>query len=236
MNTIKQIQENPNYINRHILTYDEMASAKPGNSQEPLVNVRKYDSSIIAEHEQSDMQVYTGESILVRDTLARKLATVNKQLKAGDNLRLRVVYGFRHPKVQEKYFRERKAALQRDNPEMPEYKLIRLVHDFIAVPDVAGHPMGAAVDLTIVDRGNHPVDMGNKISDYSNPDIIKTFAKVTPEQASYRKVLHDAMIAQCFAPFYGEWWHFSYGDREWAAFYGKKAAIYGTINVFQCIE
>lgn len=99
MNTIKQIQENPNYINRHILTYDEMASAKPCNSQEPLVNVRKYDSSIIAEHEQSDMQVYTGESILVRDTLARKLATVNKQLKAGDNLRLRVVYGFRHPKV-----------------------------------------------------------------------------------------------------------------------------------------
>ena len=42
INTIKQIQENPNYINRHILTYDEMASAKPGNSQEPLVNVRKY--------------------------------------------------------------------------------------------------------------------------------------------------------------------------------------------------
>ena len=236
MNTVKQIQENPNYINRHILTYDEMASAEQGASQEPLVDVRKYDPSIVSEHEQSDMQVYTGESILVRDTLARKLAAVNKQLKAGDNLRLRVVYGFRHPKVQEKYFRERKAALQRENPEMSEYNLIRLAHDFIAVPDVAGHPMGAAVDLTIVDRDNNPVDMGNKISDYSNPDIIKTFAKVTPEQASYRKVLHDAMIAQGFAPFYGEWWHFSYGDREWAAFYGKKAAIYGTINIFQCIE
>ena len=236
MNTVKQIQENPNYINRHILTYDEMASVKPGNSQEPLVSVCKYDSSIIAEHEQSDMQAYTGESILVRNTVAKKLAEVNKQLRNANNLRLRIVYGFRHPKVQEKYFRERKAALQRDNPEMPEYKLIRLVHDFIAVPDVAGHPMGAAVDLTIVDRDNNPVDMGNKISDYSNPDIIKTFAKVTPEQASYRKVLHDAMIAQGFAPFYGEWWHFSYGDREWAAFYGKKAAIYGTINIFQCIE
>ncbi len=236
MDTIEKIQENPNYINRHILTYDEMASAKPGNCQEPLVNVRKYDPSIIAEHEQWDMQVYTGESILVRDTVARKLAAVNEQLKADNNLRLRVVYGFRHPKVQEKYFRERKAALQRENPEMSEYNLIRLAHDFIAVPDVAGHPMGAAVDLTIVDRDNNPVDMGNKISDYSNPDIIKTFAKVTPEQASYRKVLHDAMIAQGFAPFYGEWWHFSYGDREWAAFYGKKAAIYGTINIFQCIE
>lgn len=232
MNTVKQIQENPNYINRHILTYDEMASAEQGASQEPLVDVRKYDPSIVSEHEQSDMQVYTGESILVRDTVARKLAAANEQLQTEYNLRLRVVYGFRHPKVQEKYFRERKAALRRENPEMSEYNLIRLVHDFVAVPDVAGHPMGAAVDLTLVDDSNNPVDMGNAISDYSDPDIIKTFAEVTSEQASYRKILHDAMIAQGFAPFYGEWWHFSYGDREWATFYGTKKAIYGPINTY----
>ena len=209
-----------------------MASAEQGASQEPLVDVRKYDPSIVSEHEQSDMQVYTGESILVRDTVARKLAAANEQLQTEYNLRLRVVYGFRHPKVQEKYFRERKAALRRENPEMSEYNLIRLVHDFVAVPDVAGHPMGAAVDLTLVDDSNNPVDMGNAISDYSDPDIIKTFAEVTSEQASYRKILHDAMTAQGFAPFYGEWWHFSYGDREWATFYGKKKAIYGPINTY----
>lgn len=231
MNTVKQIQENPNYINRHIMTYDEMASAEQGASQEPLVDVRKYDPSIVSEHEQSDMQAYTGESILVRNTVAKKLAEVNKQLRNANNLRLRIVYGFRHPKVQEKYFRERKEVLRRENPSISEHDLIRLVHDFIAVPDVAGHPMGAAVDLTLVDDSNNPVDMGNAISDYSDPDIIKTFAEVTSEQASYRKILHDAMTAQGFAPFYGEWWHFSYGDREWAAFYGKKAAIYGTINI-----
>jgi len=86
--------------------------------------------------------------------------------------------------------------------------------------------------LTLVDDSNNPVDMGNAISDYSDPDIIKTFAEVTSEQASYRKILHDAMIAQGFAPFYGEWWHFSYGDREWATFYGTKKAIYGPINTY----
>lgn len=232
MNTVKQIQENPNYINRHILTYDEMASAEQGASQEPLVDVRKYDPSIVSEHEKSDMQVYTGEAILVRDTVAKKLAEVNKQLRNANNLRLRIVYGFRHPKVQEKYFRKRKEVLRRENPSMSEYDLMRLVHDFVAVPDVAGHPMGAAVDLTLVDDSNNPVDMGNAISDYSDPDIIKTFAEVTSEQASYRKILHDAMIAQGFAPFYGEWWHFSYGDREWATFYGTKKAIYGPINTY----
>lgn len=232
MSVIKQIQENPNYINRHIMTYDEMASAEQGASQEPLVDVRKYDPSIVSQHEQSDMQAYTGESILVRETVAKKLAEVNKQLRNTNNLRLRIVYGFRHPKVQEKYFRERKEVLRKENPSMSEYDLMRLVHDFVAVPDVAGHPMGAAVDLTLVDDSNNPVDMGNAISDYSDPDIIKTFAEVTSEQASYRKILHDAMIAQGFAPFYGEWWHFSYGDREWATFYGTKKAIYGPINTY----
>jgi D-alanyl-D-alanine dipeptidase len=37
------------------------------------------------------------------------------------------------------------------------------------------------------------------------------------------------MVAAGFAPFYGEWWHFSYGDREWAAVYGEPAALYGPL-------
>jgi D-alanyl-D-alanine dipeptidase len=39
------------------------------------------------------------------------------------------------------------------------------------------------------------------------------------------------MTSVGFAPFDGEWWHFSYGDREWAYFYKKKNALYGQIKV-----
>ena len=49
------------------------------------------------------------------------------------------------------------------------------------------------------------------------------------EQRSNRGLLQDAMVAAGFAPFYGEWWHFSYGDREWAAFYYRPAALYGPV-------
>lgn len=48
----------------------------------------------------------------------------------------------------------------------------------------------------------------------------------SPEQAQRRSLLHDLMVAEDFAPFYGEWWHFSYGDREWAAFYNVEKAMY----------
>lgn len=34
------------------------------------------------------------------------------------------------------------------------------------------------------------------------------------------------MVEAGFAAFSGEWWHFSYGDREWAAIWNKAAALY----------
>ena len=72
--------------------------------------------------------------------------------------------------------------------------------------------------------------MGSSIANYSNLDIIKTYAAgLSANQIANRRRLHDAMIAEGFAPFYGEWWHFSYGDREWAAFYGR-TALYGPVD------
>ena len=44
------------------------------------------------------------------------------------------------------------------------------------------------------------------------------------------------MLEQEFAPYDGEWWHFSYGDREWAFYYKKEKALYKQVNaedVFQ---
>ena len=118
----KITSKNINIQNKRILTYDDMAAVQPGNSQEPLVDVRTYSPTIIAEYEQSDMHAYTGSLIIVRDTVAQRLARVNNTLQE-DGLRLRIVYGYRHPNVQQAYFCKRKAVLRKDNPEMPEYDL-----------------------------------------------------------------------------------------------------------------
>ena len=93
---------------------------------------------------------------------------------------------------------------------------------------------GAAVDVTIIDATGQDLDMGTGIADYSDPQLIHTFdPRITEEQRNNRLVLHDLMVDQGFAPFYGEWWHFSYGDREWAAFNHKKIARYGAIELAQ---
>lgn len=201
-----------------------------GESNESLVDVRKYDASLVSKYEKPDMIPYTGNFIFVRDSVAKKLAAVNASL-AARKLRLKIVYGYRHPEVQNQYFTRRQFELKEQYPNLSKFELDTLTHNFVAVPDVAGHPTGGAVDVLLIDEIGEPLEMGTGIADYSDPEKMKTFGKgLSGIQTENRKILHDTMIWEGFAPFYGEWWHFSYGDREWARFYGKSSALYGPIE------
>jgi len=214
-----------------LLTYEQLRTISPGISDEALVEVQAFDSTIVAEYEKTDMIAYTGSTMLVRESVARKLARVNASLEQS-GYRLKVVYGYRHPEVQEKYFSAIVNELKKASPDLRTEQLEAAAHNFVAVPKVAGHPTGGAVDLTLLSHDNVPLDMGTKIADYAAPELIRTYApSLTALQSENRKLLLDAMTAEGFAPFYGEWWHFSYGDREWAYFYGHTEALYGGINV-----
>ncbi|HEY0964866.1 MAG TPA: M15 family metallopeptidase [Candidatus Saccharimonadales bacterium] len=218
-----------NLQTKRILSYDDVVHFSAGDSTEPLVDVSTYDDTITTQYIKTDMVPITGEVIYVRDSIAKKLTRIEAALREK-GYRLKVVYGYRHPEVQRKYFEKRRATIGEQNPKLTGEALDRYTHNFVAVPDIAGHPAGAAVDLTLIDIKGTPVDMGTGIADYSDEDKIKTFAdNISDEQIANRKLLHDLMVKEGFAPFYGEWWHFSYGDREWAAFYNKKA-LYGAID------
>jgi len=219
-----------NLQTRRILGYDDLVATAPGTGDEALADVLTYDATIISQYNKYDMLPFTGDSILVRDTVARKLAAVNAALKAR-GFRLKVVYGYRHVSVQQAYFGRRRQEIQQAMPQLTGKALDKYTHNFVAVPEVAGHPVGGAVDVTIVDAAGRELDMGTAIADYTDPLAVQTFAGgLNTQQTAHRLLLHDVMVAEEFAPFYGEWWHFSYGDREWAAFYNKKMALYGAID------
>lgn len=220
-----------NDLKYKILTYKDVAAIPSTENNETLVDARTYDSSIVTEYEKMDMIPYLGETIYVRETVARKLAHANEILTRENKVHLKLVYGYRHPEVQEKYFFDRCIELLASDPDLTENELDALTHNFVAVPDVAGHPTGGAFDLTLIDSEGNNCDMGSKIADYTDPDLMQTFCEGLSEvQVKNRKVLHDAMVGEGFAPFYGEWWHFSYGDKEWASFYAKTSSLYKPIN------
>ena len=169
--------------------------------------------------------------IPVRRTLAEMLDRVSKALRKIDPaLGIKVTYGYRSLSVQRRYFRQFSKQL------FGHYQLsdqeIETVHRLIAEPSVAGHPTGGAVDVTLVNSASgKPVDTGSKLYDFNSDRILVFCPNLKREQKINRFLLRQLMLNEGFAPFDGEWWHFSYGDKEWAFYYQKDQSLYPQIDV-----
>lgn len=206
-----------------IATFLELQAIPYRDNKESLILL---DSTVLSEYRRENSGV---QSVLVRESVSRKLQNIQKQLRP--NMKLLVVEGYRSLTYQEAYFLKELRNQLEEKPSWTLEAILEQTHQFVALPSVAGHPTGGAIDLTIICDGKE-VDMGGKIADFSVPELLPTYSQqITIEQSNWRIFLHDLMVAEGFAPFYGEWWHFSYGDREWAAFYEQPAAIYSPIFV-----
>lgn len=176
-----------------------------------------------------DYKKYTGNKIYVRSQLIPLLIQAQKEVKAiNQEYDLEVYCGYRSMEIQEENFeRIRKLELEED-PTLQGDELKERIHRFSAVPEVAGHPSGGAVDVRIV-TPDGILDMGTGIHSYTKDTY--TFSPFINREAWHnRQLLRACMIKVGFAPFDGEWWHFSYGDREWAAYYNKAEALYNQLH------
>lgn len=212
-------------------TYKELQKISVSENKEKLFDVRTFNKQIITCYKDPSTQPRLENFILVREEVAKKLDKVQQFLNKRYGYNLCIVEGYRHPNVQKSYFEKQRAILSQSNPKLTTEELNQATHVFIAVPSVAGHPTGGAVDLTLTDKNGSPLDMGMHIADFSDAEKMKTFTSgLTVQQKKNRKILLNAMLEMDFAPFYGEWWHFSYGDREWAWQKRKKMAIYAPVD------
>jgi D-alanyl-D-alanine dipeptidase len=178
-------------------------------------------------HVNGDMRPFTGDDIYVRGSVADRLRWAGQELQnIDDGFQLEIVYGFRTLDVQRRLFQEAKnelAGLYDDEDALTE-----AAHRRIAVPDVAGHPTGGAVDVHVL-RAGDPIDMGTSIWHFSRDAF--TFSPFIGRAAwENRQLLRRAMMSAGFAPFDGEWWHFSYGDKEWARYYRRPGALYDQVG------
>ena len=178
------------------------------------------------EHLDTEMSELTGGNIYVRRPVVDLLYWAGQELKNLDRtLTLKVVYGFRGLELQTKLFEAAKAALAEQYPD--ENELVEAAHRQVAVPSVAGYPTGGAVAVEML-RDGLTVDLGTPIMAPSN-DAFTFSPFVSREAWEHRQLLRRAMMAAGFAPYDGEWWHFSYGDKEWARFYRRPGALYDQV-------
>lgn len=170
-------------------------------------------------HTLKDMEDDT-PNILVRETVYKKLCEADFALKrkAGyEDCQIVVTYGYRSPRIQKQLFDITFEQKREQYPLLLEEELIEMVHREIAHPDVAGHPTGGAVDVIIYDYARKEyLKFGTEICDFSSKNIYYGSDDITKEEKKNRKILKSVMCQQGFAPYDGEWWHFCYGDKEWA--------------------
>ncbi|HKU18855.1 MAG TPA: M15 family metallopeptidase [Candidatus Saccharimonadales bacterium] len=204
-----------------MLSYKDYAGVPVQPIAEPLV-VIPAGANLVARQIDQHMVAYTGAKVYVRRTVLRKLRLAAELLAAQDEqLQLEVVYGYRAPEIQKRLFEQHKAILSR---RYTGQALLAATHRLIAAPEVAGHPAGAAVDIQIT-RNGRPFDFGTKMHQFT-PDTFTFSPFIHRDAWDNRQLLRRVMMQADFAPFDGEWWHFSYGDKEWASYYHQKAALY----------
>ena len=208
-----------------MLGYRDYADMPVRPKPEKLLAI-KANPHLKARQADAAMMPYTGDMVLVRQGLLDRLQTAGKLLAAyDDGLQLEVIYGYRAPEIQSQLFEKYRASLA---GKYGGSELVEAAHRLVAVPDAAGHPAGAAVDLQIV-RSGKALDFGTKIWEFV-PDSFAYSPFVSKIAWENRQLLRRIMLAVGFAPFDGEWWHFSYGDKEWAKYYGRPFAIYEQVK------
>lgn len=215
-----------------MVKYRDLISVKTVENKERLVKVNK---SLLTGYIKGmdDMKVYFKGKIIVRKTVLERLINIQKKIKlVQPDLSLYVAYGYRSQEIQVKKFKQQLAIISQKIYYSNPIDLYEEVHKNIAVPLVAGHPTGGAVDVTIINtRLDKLLNFGSKIYDFtSNKNSI--FSDGIPKEAKKNRFfLRKLMKSENFAPYDGEWWHFSYGDREWAFYYKIQSAIYNQIEI-----
>lgn len=174
-----------------------------------------------------------GEELVERDGCLVRVGVYERLKKANDFLpngyRIVVVEGSRDESKQEQLRQEAEKKIKEAFPEITESELMTRLNKSVA--NRSGHLTGGAVDVLLY-KNNEVVSCGSKYLEFNNE--TPSFARLNDKSiCANRRILHKAMKKAGFVNYPAEWWHFSYGDKMWAAYANKHAAFYGDVNNLQ---
>lgn len=194
---------------------------------EELVELSAHDKIYINYEKQLD-------PVLLRKTVAEKILRIADSLP--DDLMLLIHSAYRTMEQQKRLWQRSLKIAQDAHPDASEKELYLLSQKFSSNPTTGiggGHQTGGAIDIEICIKKSfsldfHKLDFGTEYGEHS--DNTPTYSrKITKVHKKKRRILCKLMESENFVNYPGEWWHFSYGDKMWAAYGNKKKAIYETI-------
>ncbi|WP_031529377.1 M15 family metallopeptidase [Dyadobacter crusticola] len=196
-----------------LFAQSELPEAERRMISQGLINIQKTNPDILVELKYSTTDNFLKKDIYgeltrayLQPEMARRLSNASKsltKLKPGYKL---LVYDAARPNTAQYALWD---AL--DDLKIPPGKKTMYVAD----PKIgSNHNFGCAIDLTIADENNRPLDMGTKFDFFgplayprSEQQMLKA-GKLTVQQIENRQLLRKVMIEAGFRVNTTEWWHF----------------------------
>lgn len=172
----------------------------------------------------------TGAGRLVRAGVATRLAAAQASLPPGYTLRL--VEGYRSPEAQQAIIAGYATELRRSHPSASAAEIARLCSRYVAPMDVAPHPAGAAVDVTLAGADGRELWLGSVLDatpEDSDGACFLDAPGLDDGARRNREILRTALEGAGLVNYPTEWWHWSFGDRYWALLTGAARAVYGPL-------
>ncbi|HEW64473.1 M15 family metallopeptidase [Fervidicoccus fontis] len=225
--------------------WNKIRSIKIIESNEPLVPL-----SLVPEHILCRPQYYIqGIGNSLPECYSRK-GVLLRLLKASSRLpseyKLVILDAWRPITVQQSLFDTLKERIMKENPLISEEEAIKETLKFVALPSKdpnkpSPHNTGGAIDLTIADENGLFLNMGTDYDDTTEKarttyfeEKVRRGEKLSEEEEEAlknRRLLYNIMIDAGFTNYFDEWWHYDYGNQNWAWLSGKDNAIYGKAKV-----
>jgi len=170
-------------------------------------------------------------SILVRETVAKKLADAAERLPEGIDMVL--FEGFRPIEIQRQNNEWVRRIMSEKYPTWSKVALQRKINEFSAPADdkcPPPHLTGGAVDLYLIDNTGKILDFFSPYGAW-NTEGAETSVKGLSETAKKnRQLLIETLESVGLTNYLGEWWRWSYGDSGWALRTNASPAIYDRIS------
>lgn len=172
----------------------------------------------------------TGNDLLLRKGAMERLFVAEAKVRAASDglFTLMVTDAFRPLTTQRAHWDKIKMEFSHKEG-LSGQALYDRICPLIADPDLQPpHCTGGAVDLTLFNLTTHAeVPMGTPIDVFDTELTWTWHSDITdPEIRKNRALLYWAMLDSGFINQPQEWWHYSYGEREWACRTGINQAIY----------
>ncbi len=144
--------------------------------------------------------------------------------------------------MQQKLWEEYRIIVANENPGFTDFDIDYFTSMFVEKPSVNIeqpflHNTGGAVDLTICYRDGAPLEFGSEFDEFGKEaythfyEPMHGLCKNLNGPAYYnRRILYNAMLAAGFTNLPTEWWHYDYGNKNWAYYTGNKPIYKGILD------